>query len=182
MGKKLQIEEMGRLSPEAFQAAAKIPVILLLDRVRSMNNVGAMFRTADAFRLEKLLLCGITPTPPHREINKTALGAEHSVAWEAIADAVTAAQTLQAAGYTLLALEQAEGSEVLGDFSVDPAQKYVLMIGHEIDGVTQELIDMAAFTLEIPQFGTKHSLNVAVAAGIALHHLAMGFHRGGGPS
>ena len=179
MGKKLGIEEMNRLSPEAFREANKIPVIVALDNVRSMNNVGSVFRTADAFRFEKILLGGITPAPPHREITKTAIGAENSVLWESTNDLLAEITALKAAGYQVLALEQAEESVVLQTYPVRPDGKYLLILGHEIQGVQQELIDLADATLEIPQYGTKHSLNVAVAAGIAMHHLAMGFHLSG---
>lgn len=175
MGKKLTIEEMNRLSPEAYDTAPKIPVVVLLDNIRSMNNVGSVFRTADSFRLEKVILAGITPVPPHREITKTAIGAEKTVLWEQKENALDTALALQADGYTILALEQAEESVILQQYAVDPNRKYVLILGHEISGVQQELIDLADNTLEIPQYGTKHSLNVSVASGIALHHLAMGF-------
>lgn len=175
MGRKLKIEEMNRLSPEAYDTAEKIPVIILLDNIRSMNNVGSIFRTADSFRLEKVILAGITPTPPHREITKTAIGAELTVAWDKVEDAIETARSLQAEGYKILSIEQAEDSIHLQQFSVNPEDKYVLVLGHEISGVQQELIDISDTVLEIPQFGTKHSLNVSVASGIAMHHLAMGF-------
>lgn len=175
MGRKLKIDEMNRLSPEAYGTAEKIPVIILLDNIRSMNNVGSIFRTADSFRLEKVVLAGITPTPPHREITKTAIGAELTVAWEKVEDATEAARAYQAEGYKILSIEQAEDSIHLQQFPVNPEEKYVLVLGHEISGVQQELIDFSDAVLEIPQFGTKHSLNVSVASGIAMHHLAMGF-------
>lgn len=175
MGRKLTIEEMNRLSPEAYDTAEKIPVIILLDNIRSMNNVGSIFRTADSFRLEKVVLAGITPSPPHREITKTAIGAELTVAWEKVEDAIEVARAYQAEGYQILSVEQAEDSIHLQQFPVNSEAKYVLVLGHEISGVQQELIDLSDAVLEIPQFGTKHSLNVSVASGIAMHHLAMGF-------
>lgn len=166
---------MNRLSPEAYDAAEKIPVIILLDNIRSMNNVGSIFRTADSFRLEKVILAGITPSPPHREITKTAIGAELTVTWEKVKDAIETARSYQAKGYQILSIEQVENSVHLQRFEVDPKEKYILVLGHEISGVQQELIDISDSVLEIPQFGTKHSLNVSVASGIAMHHLAMGF-------
>lgn len=175
MGKKLKIEEMNRLSPEAYDTAEKIPVTVLLDNIRSMNNVGSIFRTADSFRLEKVILAGITPAPPHREITKTAIGAELTVEWEKVENALETVNAYQAAGYQILSLEQAEESIPLHGFPVDAERKYLLILGHEISGVQQEIIDLSDATLEIPQFGTKHSLNVSVASGIAMHHLAMGF-------
>ncbi len=175
MGRKLKIEEMNRLSPEAYDSAEKIPIIILLDNIRSMNNVGSIFRTADSFRLEKVILAGITPTPPHREITKTAIGAELTVAWEKVEDAIETARSYQAEGYQILSIEQAKDSVPLQRFEVNPEEKYILVLGHEISGVQQELIDISDSVLEIPQFGTKHSLNVSVASGIAMHHLAMGF-------
>ncbi len=175
MSRKLHIDELGRLSREAFEQAEKIPVTVLLDDVRSMHNVGAVFRTADAFRLERILLAGITPRPPHRDITKTAIGAELTVPWQGPEEALEACQDLRAQGYRLLALEQTENSCILSDFQADPSEKYLLILGHEIHGVRQEILDLVDVCLEIPQFGTKHSLNVSVAAGIALHHLAMPF-------
>lgn len=175
MGRKLKIEEMNRLSPEAYDTAEKIPVIILLDNIRSMNNVGSIFRTADSFRLEKVILAGITPTPPHREITKTAIGAELTVTWEKVENAIEVTRSYQAEGYKILSIEQAEDSIHLQQFPVNSKEKYVLVLGHEISGVQQEIIDLSDAVLEIPQFGTKHSLNVSVASGIAMHHLAMGF-------
>ena len=174
--RKLPVEELNRLSLEAFKEAPKIPLICLLDNIRSMHNVGSVFRTADAFRLEKLFLCGITPTPPHREIRKTAIGAEHSVQWEQRKDSLALAQTLLADGWNLVAAEQTENSIPLHEWKVDIQQKYVLILGHEIEGVSQELINLCHQVVEIPQFGTKHSLNISVAAGICLHHISIPFH------
>jgi tRNA G18 (ribose-2'-O)-methylase SpoU len=153
---------------EAYRQAGKHPVVLLLDDVRSAHNVGSAFRTADAFRVEKLLLCGITGTPPHREITKTALGADESVAWEYAADAGQAVQALRQAGYRIIAVEQAEGSVPLQAFDVAPDGKYCFLFGNEVFGVRDELIAASDVCLEIPQFGTKHSLNVSVSVGIVL--------------
>ena len=172
--RKLTVEELNRLSVSAFKSAKKRPVVVLLDNIRSMHNVGAVLRTADAFCIEKVYLCGITPRPPHREIRKTAIGAEESVDWEYAENILPIAQQLKAAGYQLLPLEQAEGSTSIEAFVPDSSIPYALIVGHEIDGVQQTVIDLAATCLEIPQYGTKHSLNVSVAAGIAMHHLTKG--------
>ncbi|MEL6671297.1 MAG: RNA methyltransferase [Bacteroidota bacterium] len=169
--RKLRIEEMGRMSVEEFRATEKLPLVVVLDNVRSMHNVGSVFRTADAFCLEKIYLCGITPQPPHREIRKTAIGAEESVAWEAREDALALVKELKASGFQLLAIEQAEGSTSLMDFQASE-EKYALILGHEIEGVQQAIIDEAHQCLEIPQYGTKHSLNISVAGGIALYDIS----------
>ncbi|MEM6347044.1 MAG: RNA methyltransferase [Bacteroidota bacterium] len=168
---KRKLEELNRLSVEAFREAEKRPLVVILDQVRSMHNVGSVFRSADAFRIEKLYLCGITPKPPHREIRKTAIGATESVAWEAAEDALAVCQQLQAEGYQILALEQAHNSVMLPDFETQANQKYAVVVGHEVDGVQQAIVDMADTVLEIPQFGTKHSLNVSVASGVILYAL-----------
>jgi len=169
--RKLRVEEMNRLSVEAFKGSEKNPLIVLLDNIRSMHNVGAVLRTADAFLSREVILCGITPRPPHREIRKTAIGAEESVNWRYAEDALASVKALKTAGYKILALEQATDSVELSAFSPQVDETYVLVLGHEIDGVKQEIIDLCDQCLEIPQFGTKHSLNVSVAAGIAMHHL-----------
>ncbi len=169
--RKLRVEEMDRLSLEDFKSATKNELIIVLDDVRSMHNVGSILRTADAFLVKRVLLCGITPRPPHREIRKTAIGAEESVDWRHEASALEAASKLKAEGYQLLAVEQAEGSVSLQDFLPSVEEKYALIVGHEIDGVKQEIIDLCDACLEIPQFGTKHSLNVSVATGIAMYQL-----------
>lgn len=169
--RKLRVEEMDRLSVEAFKAEEKNDLIIVLDDIRSMHNVGAVLRTADAFLCKEVLLCGITPRPPHREIRKTAIGAEESVDWRHEPDILSALLALKEKGYQLLAVEQAEGSTQLPEFQPGPEVKYALIVGHEIDGVKQEVIDICDVCLEIPQFGTKHSLNVSVATGIAMFHL-----------
>lgn len=175
MGQKLRIEEMNRLNEAEFRDSQKIPVIVALDNVRSMHNVGAVFRTADCFRIEKIILGGFTPVPPHREITKTAIGAESTVTWEHHQDLQPVIESLSKEGYTVCSLEQVHDSTILNNYPVNIQHKYVLLLGHEIKGVSQDLIDLSDVSLEIPQYGTKHSLNVSVAAGIALHHLSMGF-------
>lgn len=166
--RKLKISELNRLTPEQYRESEKTPLALLLDHVRSLHNVGSLFRTADAFRLEAVYLCGITAVPPHPEIHKTALGAEDTVTWYNVPDAVETIRALKQKGYIACALEQTEGSRPLDRFTVDPARKYVLALGHEVWGVQQATIDACDCCIEIPQGGTKHSLNVAVAGGIAL--------------
>lgn len=166
--RKLSVDELDRLSVEAYRQAGKHPVVLLLDDVRSAHNVGSAFRTADAFRIEKLFLCGITGTPPHREITKTALGADESVAWQYANDAVQAAQALKNEGYRLIAVEQAQGSVPLQTFDLAPDGKYCFIFGNEVFGVRDELLAACDACIEIPQFGTKHSLNVSVSVGIVL--------------
>ena len=163
---------MQRLSVEEFREAKKLPLVLVLDDVRSMHNVGSVFRTGDAFRIERVCLCGITSTPPMAEIHKTALGAEDSVLWQYYPSALEAVETLKAEGYEVLAVEQAHGSTMLQDFAPLSGKKYAVVFGNEVKGVRQEVIDASDGCLEIPQFGTKHSLNVSVTAGIVIWHFA----------
>lgn len=151
-----------------FKRAEKLPVVIVLDNVRSLHNVGSVFRTADAFRLAGLCLCGITACPPSAEIHKTALGAEDSVDWRYFADTLEAVGWLRAAGYTVLAVEQVEGSRMLDRLRLDAAGRYALVVGNEVKGVRQDVVDAADGAVEIPQFGTKHSLNVSVSAGIVM--------------
>jgi len=165
---KLSMDQLKRPSVEAFKKQAKLPVTLVLDNVRSMHNVGSAFRTADAFALEKILLCGITGTPPHREIEKTALGATRSMAWQHIAETEQAVKQLQDDGYRIVAVEQAAGSRALHRFSPIPTEKYALVFGNEVHGVSDGVMAMADSCIEIPQSGTKHSLNIAVSVGIVL--------------
>ncbi|WP_299321058.1 RNA methyltransferase [uncultured Porphyromonas sp.] len=169
---KLKITEMERLSADAYRTSAKLPLILVLDSIRSMNNIGSIFRSADAFRIEGLVLCGITAQPPHPDIHKTALGAEDSVPWRYSSSALEVVGELQAEGYTVLALEQAHESLHLDRFVPEPGARYALVLGNEVKGVAEEVVAAADHCLEIPQYGTKHSLNVSVAAGIALWQLA----------
>lgn len=169
--KKKTIWEMGRLTPEQFQHAPKTPLIVVLDNVRSLNNIGSIFRTCDAFAVESLYICGISQTPPSVEIHKTALGAENSVKWEYFEDTLSAVGRLKENGYTVCCLEQVKDSVSLESFVPEPSKKYALIVGHEIEGVNQAVVDQCDICLEIPQSGTKHSLNVAVSAGIAVWHI-----------
>ncbi|MFD2574171.1 RNA methyltransferase [Spirosoma soli] len=164
--RKLSLDELNRLSVSDFKDAPKFPYCLILDDIRSLNNVGSVFRTADAFRAEKLYLGGITGTPPHRDITKTALGATESVTWEHIPDLVSLVKDLQKNGWIVAAVEQADGSVSLSDFAPVLNKPYAFVLGNEVTGVRDELISLADLVLEIPQFGTKHSLNIAVTAGI----------------
>lgn len=170
--RKLTVEDLDRLDVAAFQAAPKLPVVVVLDNVRSLHNVGSVFRTADAFRLEGLVLCGITACPPSVEIHKTALGAEDSVAWRHETDTLAAVRRLQAEGYTVLAVEQVEDSLKLDAFRLAPDARYAFVLGNEVKGVRQDVVDACDDALEIPQYGTKHSLNVSVTAGIVLWEAA----------
>lgn len=165
--RKLNVEEMNRLTPEQFRQARKIPLVIVLDNVRSMHNVGSILRTADAFRVESVCLCGITSVPPSPEIHKTALGAEESVDWRYFPTTAGALAYCRSLGYMLMAAEQVEGSIALGS-EVPVAEGYAVVLGHEVEGVAQEVVDACDCAIEIPQYGTKHSLNVSVAAGIVM--------------
>ena len=164
--KKLKLDELGRISVDEFKEAEKMPICIVLDNIRSLHNVGSAFRTADAFRIEKIYLTGITGTPPHREIQKTALGATESVAWNYVEKPVEAIQTLKALGYTIVIIEQTTESKPLQTFHADKDHKYCLVFGNEVDGVSEEVIEHADVALEIPQTGIKHSLNISVCLGI----------------
>ncbi len=168
MSRKLKNSELVRLDLQEFKAAPKTPLIVVLDNVRSLNNIGSVFRTADAFLVEKIYLCGITAKPPHKDIHKTALGATESVTWEYREESAPLIQELKKEGCKILAVEQAENSTALHDFSVTVDEKYVLIFGNEVKGVAQELVSEANTVIEIPQYGTKHSLNIAVSAGIVI--------------
>ena len=170
--KKLRTIEMQRLTVEEFREAKKLPLVVILDDVRSMHNVGSVFRTGDAFRIERVCLCGITSTPPSAEIHKTALGAEDSVVWQYYPSALEAVEALKVEGYEILSVEQAHGSTMLQDFTPQSGKKYAVVFGNEVKGVHQEVVDASDGCLEIPQFGTKHSLNVSVTAGIVIWHFA----------
>ena len=165
--RKLKITELNRLSPAEFKAAGKIPLLVVLDNVRSLHNVGSVFRTSDAFLVESVYLCGITATPPHPEIHKTALGAENTVDWKYFESTREAVLELKEQGYILLGIEQAENSLMLDELKL-PAGKYAVILGNEVKGVEQSVLDLCDHCIEIPQFGTKHSLNVSVAAGIII--------------
>lgn len=170
--KKLRTIEMQRLTVEQFREATKLPLVVVLDDVRSMYNVGSVFRTSDAFRVEAVCLCGITSTPPSTEIHKTALGAEDSVSWRYFLSALEAVESLKAEGYEVYSVEQAHGSTMLQHFSPASDKKYAIVLGNEVKGVHQEVVDASDGCLEIPQFGTKHSMNVSVTAGIVIWHFA----------
>ena len=169
--KKRSTDELNRLSLEEFKRAKKNPLVLILDDIRSLNNIGSIFRTADAFRISHIYLCGITARPPHREIQKTALGSTESVVWSYVEHADEIGMELKEKGFKLIALEQTDSSILLQDYLPDPETPVALALGNEIKGVSDELIRLADTCLEIPQFGFKHSFNVAVSAGIALWDL-----------
>jgi len=170
--RKLLNDELERLSLEEFKQVKKIPLWVVLDNVRSLNNIGSVFRTADAFLLEGIMLCGITATPPHREIHKTALGATESVEWDYRKETIEAISDLKAKGFQILCVEQTEGAVMLDQLNLSKDQKYALVFGHEIRGVEQKVVDLSDLCIEIPQFGTKHSLNISVAAGIVIWELS----------
>ena len=170
--RKLTNDELNRKSVAEFRASEKSPFLIVLDNVRSLNNVGSVFRTADAFLVEAVWLCGITATPPHRDIQKTALGATESVDWKYFESSAEAVRLLKKSGYTIVSVEQVEGSVSLDRFATEPGRKYALIFGHEIRGVTEEVVNLSDACIEIPQYGTKHSFNVAVSAGIVLWELA----------
>jgi 23S rRNA (guanosine2251-2'-O)-methyltransferase len=169
--RKLQNSELGRMTPEQYRESEKAPFIIVLDNIRSQSNVGSVFRTADAFLTESIYLCGITARPPHREIQKTALGATESVEWKYFKETADAIKDIKSRNYKIVGIELAEGSIDLSDFSVIPGTGYALVFGNEVNGVDQKIIDMCDYVVEIPQFGTKHSFNIAVSAGIVLWEL-----------
>lgn len=171
--RKLKLDELGRKSLEEYKAAAKHPIVVVLDDIRSMINVGAVFRNCDAFLVERLFLCGYTPTPPHREISKSALGAELAVEWEHAPDVAGLVRRLKAEGYKVASIEQTEGSVQLQAFAMQPGEKWAVVMGNEVEGVNADVVALSDIALEIPQFGTKHSLNVSVATGIVLYAMVM---------
>ena len=166
--RKLKITELNRLSVEEFKQADKLPLVVVLDEVRSLHNIGSVFRTSDAFLVNCIYLCGITATPPHPEMHKTALGAEDTVNWIYKKHTLEAVEELHNQGYTVLAIEQVEGSTMLGDLVLDKDKKYAIVMGNEVKGVQQEVVNACDGCIEIPQYGTKHSLNVSVTTGIVL--------------
>lgn len=166
--KKLKLEELGRIDIETFKETKKTPLVVVLDNVRSMHNVGAIFRTADAFLIEKVVLCGITPQPPHREIHKAALGATESVDWVYEKDISEALQNLKKENFKIIGIEQTTSSEVITDYPINKDEKYALVLGNEVDGLSDEALPFYDTFLEIPQLGTKHSLNVSVCGGIVM--------------
>lgn len=166
--RKLKLEELGRISIEEFKEVEKIPVVVVLDNIRSMHNIGSVFRTSDAFRIQKVYLCGITARPPHKDIRKTALGATESIEWEYVEDAIDLIPRLKNENYSILSIEQTESSTSLSDYEIKSDRAYAVVFGNEVDGVQQEVIDQSDLCIEVPQEGTKHSLNVSVCAGIVL--------------
>ena len=170
--RKLKITELNRLTVDEFKQANKLPLAVILDEVRSLHNIGPVFRTSDAFLVERIYLCGITATPPHPEMHKTALGAEDTVDWKYVKHTLEAVEELHNEGYTVLAIEQVEGSTMLDELELEPDKKYAIVMGNEVKGVQQEVIDACDGCIEIPQYGTKHSLNVSVTTGIVLWEFA----------
>ena len=175
MNKKLKLWELDRVSEEEFKAQEKFPIVVILDDIRSLANVGSFFRTADSFNIEKIYLCGITASPPHREIQKTALGATETVAWEHRENILDLVQELSSANYQICSIEQTETTTLLQNASPKLENKYALVFGNEVNGVNQEVVDRSDAVIEIPQFGTKHSLNVSVCAGIVIWEFAKEF-------
>lgn len=169
--RKLRNNELGRISINEFKEATKTPIIVVLDNIRSLNNIGSVFRTSDAFLIEKIYLCGITATPPNKEIHKTALGSTNSVAWEHVEDTLTLVEKLKAEHVKVLSIEQAENSTMLDTFSTEKDQKYAVVFGNEVKGVQQEVVSASDYCIEIPQLGTKHSLNISVSCGVVLWDL-----------
>jgi len=169
--RKLKLDELNRATVAEFKAGEKLPIVVVLDNVRSMHNIGSIFRTADGFAVEQVCLCGITAQPPHREIEKTALGATQSISWKYYEEPMQAVEQLRNDGYTIIAVEQAENSIMLNDFKTDAGKKYALVFGNEVNGVSDEVMKNIDGCIEIPQFGTKHSFNIVVSAGIVLWDL-----------
>ena len=170
--RKLKITELNRISADEFHKKEKLPLVVVLDNVRSLHNVGSVFRTSDAFLVENIYLCGITATPPHAEIHKTALGAEDTVDWKYYEHTQDAVKELKAEGYLVYAVEQVQNSVLLQNLQLDSTKKYAIILGNEVKGVQQEVVDMCDGYIEIPQFGTKHSLNVSVTGGILIWEFA----------
>jgi len=168
MGRKLKNSELDRLSNEEFSTVPKSPIVVILDNIRSLNNIGSVFRTSDAFLVKKICLCGITATPPHRDIHKTALGAEETVAWEYYKNTEDCVTELKEEGYHIHSIEQVEKSVMLQDFTPESDEKYALVFGNEVKGVQQKIVDASDGCIEIPQFGTKHSFNISVTAGMVI--------------
>lgn len=166
--RKILNEELGRPTVDEFRKMPKLPVVVVLDNVRSAQNVGSFFRTSDAFAIEKIYLCGITATPPSRDIHKSSLGAEFSVEWEYVSSSAECVTSLKETGFTIVSVEQIEESVKLQEFTFEEGRKYALVFGNEVSGVSQEAVDLSDMAIEIPQAGTKHSLNVSVSAGVVL--------------
>ncbi|WP_067147082.1 RNA methyltransferase [Pseudotamlana agarivorans] len=166
--RKLKNSELDRLSVEDFKEAKKTPIIIILDNIRSLNNIGSVFRTSDAFLIEKIYLCGITAKPPHKDIHKTALGSTETVAWEYVENTIDLIEKLKVEGIKIASIEQAENATMLNDFTVETNTKYALVFGNEVKGVSQEVVSASDAIIEIPQFGTKHSLNISVSCGVVV--------------
>ncbi len=166
--RKLRNHELNRKSVEEFKKTTKLPFIVVLDNIRSLNNIGSVFRTSDAFLIQEIYLCGITACPPNKEIHKTALGATDSVCWRYFENSIDAINELKSNGFIIVSIEQAEGSISLEQFTPEGEEKYAFVFGHEVKGVQQEIVNSSDFCVEIPQFGTKHSLNISVSAGVVL--------------
>ncbi|MFS4482367.1 RNA methyltransferase [Hyunsoonleella sp. 2307UL5-6] len=166
--RKLKNSELNRLSVDGFKEAKKTPIIIILDNIRSLNNIGSIFRTSDAFLVEKIYLCGITATPPHKDIHKTALGSTDTVAWEYAENTINIIQKLRINGVKICAVEQAENATMLNNFSTEPETTYAFIFGNEVKGVSQNVVSASDMIIEIPQFGTKHSLNISVSCGIVI--------------
>ena len=169
--RKLKNNELGRITVDEFKSVEKTPLVVVLDNIRSLNNIGSVFRTSDAFLIEKIYLCGICATPPNKDIHKTALGATESVAWEYVEDTLTLIENLKAQKVKVLAIEQAENSTKLNTFFPEENQKYAIVMGNEVKGVQQEVVNASDFCIEIPQLGTKHSLNISVTTGVVIWDL-----------
>jgi len=169
---KLKLEELNRIDVETFKTVEKIPLIVVLDNIRSMHNVGATFRTADAFLIQKIILCGITPQPPHREIHKAALGATESVDWKYENDIISVINELKSEGFEVIGIEQTTDSKMITDFTIDSSKKYAVILGNEVEGISDEALPYIDSFIEIPQLGTKHSLNVSVCGGIIMWEFA----------
>jgi len=169
--RKLKNSELDRLSVDGFKDAKKTPIIIILDNIRSLNNIGSVFRTSDAFLVEKIYLCGITATPPHKDIHKTALGSTDTVVWEYVENTVDLVEKLKTENVKICAIEQAENATMLNDFKVETDTKYALVFGNEVKGVSQDVVNASNVVIEIPQFGTKHSLNISVSCGVVVWDL-----------
>ncbi|WP_127141232.1 RNA methyltransferase [Flagellimonas marinaquae] len=178
MNRKLENSELNRLDVSSFKEAEKSSIIIILDNIRSLNNIGSVFRTADAFLVQKIYLCGITATPPHKDIRKTALGATESVDWEYKKDILEVVKELKQQGVSIVAVEQAENAVMLNHFEVGPTETIALIFGNEVKGVSQDVVNASDTVLEIPQFGTKHSLNISVSAGVVVWDIWYKQHRG----
>ena len=169
--RKLKNSELDRLSIEEFKESKKTPLIVILDNIRSLNNIGSVFRTSDAFLIEKIYLCGITAKPPHKDIHKTALGSTETVDWEYVEDTLTLVEKLKTKNIKIISIEQAENATMLNDFTPDEETRYAIVFGNEVKGVQQEIVNTSDVVIEIPQYGTKHSLNISVSAGVVIWDL-----------